>query len=377
MVKVVRPDRPPVGSALADPPDAEHVWLLSSNTHGRAETPGTAQVDAAARFALRAWQILPMTYDRFLDWLPENAAHRPLVRQLQARAASLRIAAELQNTMALRIARSFADAGIPYSFIKGSAARFVAYDDPTDRVGIDVDLAVPRPHIRDAERQLVELGFLPAQHLPDRRNFTYADVVMRAVVELTHYEVGHLVRRTRVTNLSKAQEYEIRRALPSLPNPWHLTEQDEIACYVAVDLHHGISQEISVDQIVETSDSIHVDGTTICVPRPAWLLFHSVFKLYWEGVHNYRKGGYQYADIARTLGKLDDAEIEHFRSLVERWRLEAGVFFTLRRLPMHFGVRLPEPLATLVQRWGVPEPDSKPHDINDRGEMWAKLWGGR
>jgi hypothetical protein len=108
-----------------------------------------------------------------------------------------------------------------------------------------------------------------------------------------------------------------------------------------------------------------------------WAAFHLIFKIYWEGVHNYRKGAYQFADLVRLSPKLQGREVSRLADLLEQYGLEAAGFYVLRRLEPTFGATVSPELRALIDRLAVPPADRFPEEVNDLGDMWPKIWGVR
>jgi len=140
-------------------------------------------------------------------------------------------------------------------------------------------------------------------------------------------------------------------------------------------VHHGIAQEIPTTSIIESRRAVRYKNRCWYIPRPSWTLFHLIFKTYWEGVHDYGIGAHQYADICRVAPALDESEIAHLRELIERWHMEAGAWFVLRRLPSEFGIEPSPAMAAYLDDISKPKQGMRPHNNNDRGDMWPKLWG--
>jgi hypothetical protein len=160
-------------------------------------------------------------------------------------------------------------------------------------------------------------------------------------------------------------------------NAWHLTDEGELACYLMVDIHHGINRRISVDPILESSRAIRYGERRLMVPAPEWSLFHLVFKIYWEGIRIYRSGLYKYADLLRILPTLDDASVTAFLDLVRSHKLEVPAYYVLRRVEASFGVAVPDEIARFVQRFHTAGPSDHTVPLSDLGDMWPKLWGRR
>jgi len=106
-------------------------------------------------------------------------------------------------------------------------------------------------------------------------------------------------------------------------------------------------------------------------------VFHLIFKLYWEGVHNYRKGGYQYADLLRLIEHLSNKAALSLIDLLEKYRLEAAGYYVLRRLDTEFHFRLPPSLKEFIRVTSIAPSNEFPNEVNDLGDMWPKIWGYR
>jgi len=161
------------------------------------------------------------------------------------------------------------------------------------------------------------------------------------------------------------------------PFLWHELPGGELACYVYADIHHGISLDTPVEPLVRSARRVRTSGGTVRLPALEWMLFHAIYKLYWEGVHNYGKGAYQLADVARLTPLLDAAAAERLVSLLREVNFCAGAHYVLRRLEPELGVALPPPLRAFVERTATPPPGREAFELNDLGDMWPKLWGHR
>lgn len=349
------------------------AWLFSPAASLPTETPTDQDRADAATLLLRSWQALPACLPRYQRWLgPERAD--PLVL---ARAAAVRAQAQLQNQVWLRVTKALRHAGIPYVALKSAALRWLCYPNPTDRCGFDCDIGVPKHAIRDAERLVLDRGFQPAQWREDRQRFEPSNPLLRLLVEAVHYELGFIVLRRRVRGLRCATKEAIRRQRGEIPNLWHEHDRADPYCYAVLDIHHGISQEITVDDIVSSARRFDVGDNHFQIPRPAWAAVHLIFKIYWEGVHNYDITAYQYADLCRLIPLMDADECGLLVELLHRWQLTAAGYFVLRRLPDPFAVPLPETLHRFVVDAALPDRSIRPKDQNDLGDMWGKIWGRR
>ena len=243
------------------------------------------------------------------------------------------------------------------------------------RAAWDVDIGVEQEDLRQAEELARAVGYHPAQQDPKSNRFYLADPKFRAAVEATHYELGFLVRRLQVTNLS-AETLDAIRSEPWTRQYWFDIESGAPCCYASVNIHHAVSLDIALDDLLAHARTVSRDGLMLRVPDDAWLAAHLVFKIYWEGVHNYRKGLYGYADLVRLSARLDAGTFERLVHILERHKLIAAGHYVLRRLPL-FGVSLPDHILHFITETSVVPTPSDPIHLNDLGDMWPKVWGRR
>lgn len=338
------------------------------------DAPDAAEFRAACEFVLDAWQVAPAAAPALERWAgPELWKSEPPAQRVRDRVTGLRVLAGYQLTINRRLAAALDDAGIPHAQLKGSAVRFSAYDEPEQRVGKDIDLAVPRPLVRRAERVALGQGFVRSQWSPETKRFRRADPGLRKSVEARHYELGFLARRILASGLDDADAAAIERDLPH-QYIWHQSPQG-LACYVTVDLHHGLSLDVTVDRLVQGATRHDAGEWEVRLPSRAWQLFHLVFKIYWEGVHDYRTGGYQFADVARLAEDATAEDVEELAGILAGLRFEAAGHYVLRRLLSDLGMTLPDHLVDYIRKTGVAPADRKPLQRNDLGDMWPRLWG--
>lgn len=351
------------------------AWLLGTGKPPRGPRDSAEFAEACA-FALSAWQVLPAVGPRLLAWGGRKQASEPAAQRVRDRMVSLDVLGRVQLRVCARLIETFQRRDIPYAMLKGSAVRFAAYPDPKLRVGKDFDVAVPASFLRRAEAATHDCGFIAAQWDPATKRFHLADPVLRARVEAQHYELGFLVRRQVATGVTPSEEAAIRRDLDS-QFIWHLTDRGELACYLSVDLHHGLSLEVDVEPLVERSAPVSWNGLAVRLPPPEWILFHVIYKIYWEGVHHYRKGAYQFADLVRLIPATSEATFARLLEILREYRLEAAGYFVLRRLRLNFGLSLRPEVEAFLERAAHPPPELEPLQVNDLGDMWPKLWGAR
>lgn len=356
------------------------AWLFGQAEPSR--PAGSLKSEAeftAAWHALRDnWQVLPVTAPRLSRWAAPALRKCPAACEMKDRLASVTNFARVQLQVGERFARALEAAGIPYALLKGSAARFTAYPDPLARCGKDIDLVTTRRHLGRAEKVARDVGFVPSQWNPGKKCFHLADPGLRARVEAQHYELGFLVRRQVVEGLSAEDEAAIRRDMPS-HYLWHEADDGRLACYVSTDIHHALSLDIPADGLLAAARRTDAGDVALRVPSPAWLVFHLIFKIYWEGVNTYRKGLYQFVDLLFALRGFEEADCADLVALLEEYHLQVAAYYVLRRLETDLGEPIPDPLAGFVEQLCfTPEGEEvSAKDFNDMGDMWPKLWGYR
>jgi putative nucleotidyltransferase-like protein len=353
------------------------AWLLGTEKARPAVRFSAEQLEPACTFLLRNWQVLPIMAPKFLDWVDRKHQDAPEVQQIRDVNVAVRALARMQMLLANRFVTALEEQGVPYSLMKGSSASMAVYPAPDLRSGLDVDVAVPRRYIRRAERIAHEQGFVPAAFDLENRHAYAVTERERREVEAQHYELVCLNRRQVVSGLSPEDEAAIRNSIPT-PRAWHETDEGELACYVTLDIHHGICLDIAVDEMVDSARKETYHGYTAWIPQPEWMLLQLIFKLYWEGVQRYRsRGVYQYADLVRLIGQVDEDVFNRLLPILEHYELEAGAYYVLRRLETAFGLKLGPHIVDFLTRTSIPPADVLPSEVNDMGDMWPRLWGFR
>jgi hypothetical protein len=324
---------------------------------------------------LESWQILPS--------IPLSVLHDTLPKLLTAgdhlrltRAYLAVVAFEKAQIAGCRdFLASLRRAGIRYSLLKGAASACLLYPERFMRAAWDFDLGVAWEDLGLAEQLALDSGFHQAQRDPDKPRFYRADRELRAIVEESHFELGFLVRRLLPTNLDS----ETRAAIAAEPwthQFWHDSQTSEPWCYAVVDIHHKLSLDIELTDLLATAQTVECGGEQISVPSIAWSTAHLIYKLYWEGVHKYGKGLYQYADLIRLVSRLDGSSFTTVAEILDRYNLVAGGYYTLKHL-VDFGVTLPPHIDAFLEAACTPPAGADPIEINDLGDVWPKLWGAR
>jgi hypothetical protein len=355
------------------------AWLF-----GGQEAPPEGSLSASTEFEeacallLDNWQVLPVTAPRLFGWAAPALRETAAARAVQDRTVSIEAFALVQLQVGARFTRALCEAGVPYALLKGSAVRFTGYDDPAARCGHDIDIVTERQWLRRAEQVALATGFVRAQWSGPEKRFVRADPVLRARVEAEHYELGFLVRRNAVGGLNDDAKAAIRREI-QCHHLWHEIGDGRIGCYVSTDIHHALSLDLPADDMLATTRSVRACGGQVKVPSPAWLACHLIFKIYWEGVHTYRKGLYQFADLQRHVRTMSAADFATLLHLLVRHRLEVAGYYVLRRLETDFGETLPQLVTNFLdaQTFAPPGEEVDARALNDLGDMWPKLWGYR
>jgi hypothetical protein len=363
-----------VGAGLS-PTDPILMALLA----GRALDAVTARTpDHSAdllRRLLAVWQFLPSLPPAILKTelaailMPDD--HRRLRHAFLAVTAFEK--AQIAGCRSLLVELERAD--IPYSLLKGAASACLLYPERHMRAAWDFDLGVAWADLERAEQLALSSGFHQAQRDPDVPRFYRADRRLRAIVQESHFELGFLVRRLQPTNLD-AETKEAIAAESWTHQFWHDDHSGAPWCYAVVDIHHKLSLDIELDDLLARRQVVERAGERLYVPDFAWAAAHLVYKIYWEGVHNYGKGLYQYADLIRLVPHLDPATFGRVVAILDSYNLVAGGYYTFLHLA-DFGIRLPPHIVAFLEDASEPPDGADPIDINDLGDVWPKLWGRR
>lgn len=374
------PDTPLIADRIDNSDEGERFARLLGDAPCQLPPPTLEDLTRISAFVRSVWQVAPVVAERITAWGGESHAGAGAIQEIQDLAVSVRVLARIQTSLGARLSDALDRKRIPYALLKGSATRLVAYRDPGLRGGVDIDVGVAKPHLTEAENLAFELGFRPAVvDARDPQHFQPANRLTRLIATAGHYELGQLVRRQLVVGLNPDVEASIRRTIASPPAqwiPWHLVD-DRLACYVALDIHHGISLDIGIDGVIDTAVRAPSGPYASFIPSPEWMALHLIFKIYWEGVHSYGKGLYQYADLARLVQKMDHRTQAALIHLLEHYRLGPAGYYVLRRLNDGLAMDLPTRMASFLVRASRPETREDPLEVNDLGDMWPKLWGRR
>lgn len=360
----------------AEQPD-RFAWLLGTDKTRPTFRFSPAQLEPACAFMLRNWQVLPVMAPRFLNWVDRKHHDAPEVQQIRDTTVAVRALARMQMLLLDRFVTELDQQQIPYCLMKGSSIAFTVYPEVDLRSGLDVDVAVPKRYLRRAERVAREQGFVPAAFDEENRHAYPVTEAERREVEAGHYELACLNRLQVVEGLSPEDDAAIRRSIPT-PRNWHETEDGELACYVTLDVHHGICLDIPVDEMVDTARQETHHGYTAWLPQPEWMMLQLIFKLYWEGVQRYRsRGVYQYADLVRLIPQIKGDVAARLFAILNQYELEAAGYYVLRRLETTFGLKTGPDIHEFLTEASIPPTDALPSEVNDLGDMWPRLWGFR
>lgn len=328
------------------------------------------------KFCQFAWQCLPLFIDRLKTWMEVSSIHDLQMEEIRSRSIALETLSKEQESFFIDYIKALETSDIEYCLIKGTAAKYTAHQQPLKRAGIDIDIAVQKKDRDRAYAIANDFGFVQSVWLENEKKFVKATYEEKELVVRNHYEMGYLIRRQRPAKLTDNLHLEIKNQLSFMPNPWHLDSSGVLALYLNLDIHFGISLDIGVNDILLTKKAVDAGFGKIYVPETYWQMFHLIYKIYWEGVHNYLKGVYQYADLIRLAKIADERDWENLFKLLRNWQLEAAGFYVLSRLNQNFLLDLPT-VAAVLREFHKANNLNKPVEENNLGDMWPKLWGFR
>ncbi len=356
-------------------PVKDVVSLMAGHAPNSVKRRSAADSSKAVDYLLSCWQILPS----FSDKLVKGPIKKILLPVDYRRLCNARLAViafqKTQIAGCRPLLATLEHSEINYSLLKGAASGCILYPERYMRTSWDFDLAVSWEDLPTVEAMALEAGFHQAQRITESALFCPANRQLRDIVEKDHYELGFLVRRLQVTNLSP-ETLDAIRTETWTHQFWHDVDSVNPFCYAAVDIHHAMSLDIGFGELLTSARSVSIDNETLRVPSDAWFAAHLVYKLYWEGVHNYAKGLYQYADLVRLVARLDEDTFVELIDILEKYNLIAAGYHSFKHLPK-FGVELPEHIASFISDTQYPPEDGDPTGLNDLGDVWPKLWGLR
>jgi len=362
-------------AATASQADLDMMALIAGVAPAKAPRRSAADSAGLLDRLLGSWQILAT--------LPVAVLEQDLA-QVMAKDDHLRLRHAYLAVVAFEKAQiagcrgflnALRQAGIRHALLKGAASACFLYPERWMRAAWDFDVGVAWADLEAAERLALAAGFHQAQRDPEIPRFYRADRELRAIVEESHFELGFLVRRLQPTNL----DGDTRAAIAAEPwthQFWHDAASTTPWCYAVVDIHHKLSLDIELDGLLGSVRQVVSGGETVSVPDLAWSTAHLIYKLYWEGVHKYGKGLYQYADLIRLMPLLDAAAFARAVEILQSYQLVAGGYYCLKHLA-DFGVALPDFVVAFLDAAAEPPADADAVDINDLGDVWPKLWGRR
>jgi hypothetical protein len=364
-------------AAIPEPPRGFEADLIAILAGAIPAEPGRRSEAASQQFLdrlLACWQVIPAITDRQLAALRQMLAPAHAERLANVRLALIGFM-RVQQVAARRLVQAMEADGLEYCLLKGSATAQIAYPEPWMRGAWDLDIGVRRHDLARAERIAEACGYCPAQQDIATGGFVRANPALKAKVESGHYELGFLVRRLQVGNLGEESLRAIRSE-PFAAAYWFDVADARPCCYAAVDVHHAISHDIPLDDLLDTRRRLETAAGSSHVPSTAWIVAHLVFKLYWEGVHHYGKMLYEYADLVRLMPLLDAATVAQVTAILDRYELTAAGYYVFRRLP-EFGIAPAGHILDFLAASGAIEAHGDPIQCNDLGDMWPKLWGRR
>lgn len=321
-------------------------------------------------------QVLPNYLAELTSSMKSCNIDSKIVGRIKSRGEALRAYTSLNISVVKEITELFSHQDIKYCLLKGAAARLIAYGAAENRSGLDTDIAVNQKNLNLSRDLLYNSGFYQAKWLAHEGRFVQASIEERKHVRDNHYELGYIVRRQKFEGTPEQRQH-ILDQIDMFPNPWHLTDDGTLAAYVIIDVHHGLSLDIDTVQILDSSNEFENSYGSFYIPSIPWLLFHLIYKLYWEGVHNYNKGLYQYADIIGLLRLASKDDLAELLLLLDKWKMVAAGYYVLRRLPEHFDVILDSTITNFLESSTQASSRYMPIEENNLGDMWNKIWGFR
>src|SRR5208337_1169246 len=213
---------------------------------------------------LRSWNILPSISDSLFGELAVLLPKQELARIARAWLAVTAFV-KAQIAACLPFVRALDRSGLNYALLKGSAMSFLAPEPPVLRAGWDFDVGVAYPDLKRAEALAAASGFWPAEYVPSTKQFVHADSALRAQVEAQHYELGFFVRRLEVTNLS-GETIDAIRTDPWTQRFWFGAGEKNPWCYAVLDIHHAISRDIGLDELLAEAGAVIIGGDRLRLP---------------------------------------------------------------------------------------------------------------
>ncbi|MEP2031670.1 MAG: nucleotidyltransferase family protein [Paracoccaceae bacterium] len=334
--------------------------------------PARITADDVARFARLCWQISPQIVETAQRLAGTPADTMP--EDVQTLTEAAHAITRLHRREVSRLAETLTGQGVEHCLMKGAALRESVYPPGTARAASDIDIAVRHPHLDAAVAAVAQLGYAAAEWSDERGRYVTADPDLRRYVEAHHHELGFIVRYVSFGDLTTDEHARYLQYADIFPVGFCRLFDDSPGAYLSLDVHHGISLDMSVDLLIDSAAPSPHSGV-LCPSDPV-LVFHTIFKIYWEGVHHYGTGLYQYADLLRIVPSLDRVALDTLEALLTQHHLRAAGYYVLRRLDTAFGALPRNELSEMLDRLAVPA-DTDCKVENDLGDMWPKLWGGR
>ena len=319
------------------------------------------------------WHVAPVAVPLFLEQFGGQISEET-VKRLSSIAAAASLQGKAFREVASDVARIFDSSDIDLVALKGTANGFMAYDDPAQRTGADLDFCVRPDKLDDSKKALKSVGFWAGDYDPENEVFLPSDGAERKRHEDKHYALGFWVKMLDLGEVSPEAADGFAVAGELLPFASQVRGR-HVKTPVLVDIHHAIGSGVSADDIMNRPVEHVWNGTKILLPPREWAAFHALLKLYWESGHNYRKGFQYLADIARIFSTMSEDEKEALISLVEGYNLKAGGYYVLRRLPACMETDFSDGFRNTLNGWSNVPPGETPQSYNDIGDFWPRLFG--
>lgn len=349
-------------------------WLLTPSGVPSHAIHSNEELKEACLFLDKCWRILPGIMPRFISWIDDKVDKSSELLKIKQEAIALEKYGQLQNQLLCSLVERLNNDDLPYVLLKGSALRMSVYNNPVERIGGDIDIAISADHLDKCKSIVDKIGYKAVQWHPDERKFKKANPIIRKITESRHYELGFYVYSFLLDDILSDVESAIFSQIEKQPMMWFVDDNGKLGCHMRLDIHHGIShgRKMMADHIIEDFNVITVNNIKYSIPRPSWLLLHLIFKVYWEGLDS-KNVLHHYADICRLITQVSGSEYKHFSNLIAARNLEIETYFVVRRLQSNLKTELPQEFKVFLEDISsLLKENSKKR--NGRKDMWIKLW---
>jgi hypothetical protein len=255
----------------------------------------------------------------------------------------------IQRQDALAVSRSLTAAGIRHAFIKGFAYREWLYDPAWARLGGDVDILIARPDVERARGIVRQHGFLQAAYSLDHKHFRPATAREIAELESSHHELAEF---TKDHLLLRGPEWLLKPPFVSRSPFAFGTSPSRPLLHSSIDVHWAVHFVFADAAPLDTTRIVRLPragDTMLPVLSREWSILISAFKLYFEAFDRPGYGFNHLVDLIALLEPTDQLDLTVLGELVQRYRLEAAMFYTVSAAQNLAGrILVPE---VVLERW--------------------------